>query len=107
MTDRELLEMAAKAAGAKRTDYSDRTPDHWVIEHLDGVWRKWCPLTDDGDAFRLAVSLKLVIDAEWEACVTVKRENVVFVGESTLIDPFSATRRAITRAAAEIGKSMD
>ncbi len=43
MTDRELLEYAAKAAGL----------DHlWVVE-IDGISPNWNPLTDDGDALRL------------------------------------------------------
>lgn len=55
--DRELLRLAAKAAGAQWSDYSDRTPDHWQIKHADGVWREWKPLADDGDALRLAIKL--------------------------------------------------
>ena len=47
MTDRELLEAAAKAAG-------------YVHYHPgDGFYQTWNPLTDDGDALRLAVKLGL------------------------------------------------
>lgn len=48
-TDRELLELAAKAAG-RRIDPIDAMhgPEDWVC---------WNPLTDDGDALRLAADV--------------------------------------------------
>ena len=62
-TDRELLELAARAAGIAvewkewgRFDWRDGLPTV-----LDVVWN---PLTDDGDALRLAAKLK--IDLEWD-----------------------------------------
>lgn len=104
MSARELLELAAKAAGAKWTDYSDRTPDRWVIQHTDGTWRPWAPLTDDGDALRLAVKLRIVINPR-DFCVTVQAPLKPMLTEyGTDLD--AATRRAIVRAAAEIGKAM-
>lgn len=48
--DKELLELAAKAAGIDG-DYSKRANS---IAHPDGYWN---PLTDDGDALRLAAKL--------------------------------------------------
>jgi hypothetical protein len=110
--DRELLEKAAKAAGARWSDFSDRTPDCYQIQHADGIWREWNPLTDDGDAFRLAVRLKICIEfghclddapvvrcgPEWE------REN--WPEHANFPDPRAATRRAIVRAAAEIGEAL-
>ena len=47
MTDHELLEMAAKAAGIADGD---------VFYDMDND-KEWNPLTDDGDALRLAVKL--------------------------------------------------
>lgn len=90
MTDRELLERAAKAAGATWSDYSDHTPDHLVIRHADGVWREWNPLKDDGDAFRLAVKLNIL---DLGALLTT--------GAEMSADPYSAIRRAIVCAAAD------
>jgi hypothetical protein len=52
MTDRELLEQAAKAAGAERL--KGTYENGWW---LDDGW--WNPLTDDGDALRLAVKLRM------------------------------------------------
>jgi hypothetical protein len=60
MTDRELLELAAKAANIK---YHRTAPDGTLIEYFGGGFQlafdeeknnpytdKWNPLTDDGDA---------------------------------------------------------
>ena len=88
-TDRELLELAAKAAGITLQ-----------FDAAGTAWKKWPsfswnPLTDDGDALRLAVKLYL-----WEPIMLAHREV------SDGVDFYAATRRAITRAAAEIGKAM-
>ena len=108
MTDRELLENAAKAAGIEGEweynppfDGRDRS-GIYVVGHTF----LWNPLTDDGDALRLAVKLRMCVllssekdDAAVTAdtgCSKVKFGN----------DPLAATRRAIVRAAAEIGKAM-
>jgi hypothetical protein len=82
MRDKELLELAAKAA--------------WG--NLESGWN---PLTDDADALRLAVKLELNV------LVGVAKDGEGrIVVETSLDDPYAATRRAITRAAAEIGKAM-
>jgi hypothetical protein len=87
MTDKELLELAAKAAGLEVV-----TPT--MLAH-----GQWNPLTDDGDALRLAVKLRLTphIDGNLTDCEDCTVAH--------LDDPYAATRRAITRAAAEIGKA--
>lgn len=132
-TDRELIELAAKAAGFKLTR------EAW----LDGivcVWEAGCgapigahrinetedgkvklesvfvfnPLRSDGDALRLAVKLGLRVmvlhdasqpkpwlrvedrSGRWTHAMVAEFEN----------DPYAATRRTITRGAAEIGKAM-
>jgi hypothetical protein len=102
MTDRELLELAAKAAGMKWHDGSV-----WLDADVEYV--PWNPLTDDGDAFRLAVKLKLSIEnGEYDVSVEVWFElsNLRRVNEFYGNDPYAATRRTIVRAAAEIGKEM-
>jgi hypothetical protein len=102
MTDRELLELAAKGAGMKWHD------GHiWLDADADYV--PWNPLTDDGDALRLAVELKLSIEnGEYDVSVEVWFElgNLRRVNEFYGEDACAATRRAIVRAAAEIGKEM-
>lgn len=86
MSDRELLELAAKAAGLPWYQ--------WVIEGDDS----WNPLTDDGDALRLAVHLGLLGGHEFEHY----RAREVMNGNGIE----TATRRAIVRAAAEIGRNV-
>ena len=99
MTDREYLELAAKAAGY---DYL------WNIDSLliRGLPGRWNPLTNDGDALRLAVKLGLLIDTQYNNGVGVGSASFEEVWESTSVEPYAATRRAIVRAAAEIGRSM-
>ena len=85
--DHELLDWAAKAAGFELVDGCVRKDDIWV---------EWNPLTDDGDALRLAVKCLPFITLRYT------REDWEKSGE----DGYAATRRAIVRAAAEIGRSM-
>ena len=115
MTDRELLELAARAAG-----YSVRTDLTYegVIVINDGVF--WNPLTDDGAALRLSVKLGISItpypiyNADRHSVIckqrrksdTMREANPTEVIELYGNDPYAATRRAIVRAAAEIGKEM-
>lgn len=90
MTDRELLELAAKAAGICLE--WDGPPDIWQPLYYKGkTYHYWNPLTDDGDALRLAVKL---------------RDRVPAVHLLPANADAAATRRAIVRAAAEIGKAM-
>lgn len=106
MTDRELLELAAKAAGV------DAVRD----EHLGTYWFRlkpgqkintmWNPLNDDGDALRLAVKLLFEIDMG-RGCIAIRHATGIKVLEAFNHDPYAATRRAIVRAAAEIGRGME
>lgn len=92
MSDRELLELAAKAIGKVYVD-----PMSWD----DGAG--WDPLTDDGDALRLAVkcNLTLMRVGAYPAAVIndAKLRDTTYYSEDCV-------RRAIVSAAAEIGKSM-
>ena len=90
MTDRELLELAAKAAGI---EFDGRFGCFY-----DGHLKPWNPLTDDDDALRLAVKLGFN---------DVARTLQHWLNEDfNHGDPYATTRRAIVRAAAEIGKEM-
>ena len=94
--DRELLELAAKAAGVN----ARRLPHAWPGRFDD---EQWNPLADDGDALRLAVRLSLTFRSfEYKVSVIGNTQCDEYSGE----DPQAATRRAIVRAAAEIGRSM-
>ena len=100
MTDRELLELAAKAAGVEHPggEHCVNGPALWDCNRLK--W--WRPLTDDGDALRLAVQLGFVVEPGkcWHS-----HYGPVF-GEDVLMGVMAATRRAIVRAAAQIGAQM-
>ena len=113
MTDREMLEFAAKAAGIDRIWYEWDMSGEWGLRERDGTeGGLWNPLTNDGDALRLAVKLNLDIRYEsYDAgCAVIVAgawddapEGVHEIFER---DGPRAVRRAITRAAAEIGKAM-
>jgi hypothetical protein len=95
MTDRELLELAAKAANL---DYANG----FIVE----TGEPWNPLTDDGDALRLVVKLGMALN------ITPSK---IFAGNGytghtevmDAADPYAATRRAIVRTAAEIARSNE
>jgi hypothetical protein len=106
MTDRELLAAAAKAAGMPHT-YNEFWSGFY-IRNPDGSWvpnHHWNPLTDDGDAFRLMVSLRMNVHLD-SNMVDVDPDGVSWFSEAYGDDPYAATRRAIVRAAAAIGKEM-
>lgn len=95
MTDIELLELAAKAAGI---------PD-------SNICLVWNPLTDDGDALRMAVKLEFDVWVDGDAVeiffgrdISAKSLAIEYVGNG---DAYAATRRAIVRAAAVIGEQNE
>ena len=115
MTDRELLELAAKAAGIvvhgpARRWIAQGVSDHALLVRNDqGGDSVFDPLADDGDTFRLAVTLGITwgtfeSNAVWarlEYGDRVFRESKERDGAQ---DPYAAARRAIVRAAAEMAK---
>jgi hypothetical protein len=102
MTDRKLLELAAKAAGIGFNDKRSPTGNIALYCGPSGGW--WNPFDDDGDALRLAVKLKLEIRFYTNDDVVVGDGEDAY--ECMSGEPYSATRRAIVKAAAEIGENM-
>ena len=113
-TDHELLKLAAKAAGYNF--------ENGVLKNLgsDFEYDGWNPLTDDGDALRLAVTLRIDLhttpingDAVLVTAKHRMRSDLIRLPNPTQSaelyqpDPYAATRRAIVRAAAEIGRQMN
>ena len=116
-TDRGLLEAAARAAGLTIVDWTATSTGPAAYISDDIPWKQgfvWSPLTDDGDALRLAVKLNLDIMydtipdgafvevvAEWGY---EPRDN----GQQEMLerDPYAATRRAIVRAAAAMAPAV-
>lgn len=123
-TDRELLELAAKAFWGEEID--DVCSVRWLEEdqaigYMHGENQDhngtdqefaWNPLIDDGDALRLAVKCR--IDIEWRgdgrvSCYQhINDEGYCYPNscESSREDVEANVRRAIVRAAAEIGRGM-
>lgn len=119
-TDHELLELAAKAVGLYWQGDETSRYGHFmglsIREDDNPSGYCWNPLTDDGDALRLAVALDMQVeyldftgnarartrprhtDQDW--CVEYCMSN-----DMTKKDPCAATRLAITRAAAEVGRA--
>ena len=104
-SDRELLEMAAKAAGLHVKG--------WVGVRMvffnpitGSAEEHWNPLTDDGDALRLAVIVGIDVDHYFDRVETWKAGQHGFIVEAYGEDQYAATRRAIVRAAAAIGSAM-
>lgn len=113
MTDRELLDLAAKAAGIVVHAPGQKLRDDIGYGHV-GLWTEettcWNPLTDDGDALRLACHLFMSVSTgpvEASANTIAGALRGQFFRESTIdeLDTAAAVRRAIVRAAAEIGRS--
>jgi len=112
MTDRELLELAAKAAGLDTPRYADGSLGGRIgisTETGEYCQRLWNPLTDDGDALRLAVRLELMVNINSAHTQVTWHDEVL--SESHDIEqwdngmtPCEWTRRAIVRAAAAIGE---
>jgi len=100
MTDRELLEAAAKAAGIAATAYYGPSDEFWGLV-IDATGVEWNPLADDGDALRLAVKLELIVDAHG-LFVRISEPFGHWLAVESKGNPLAATRRAIVRAAAAI-----
>lgn len=84
MTDLEVLNLAAKAVGQ--------------------AGDAWNPLADDVDAFRLMVALRLDVQFNADRVLVWRSGSYDPVIEEYRRDRSAATRRAIVKAAAEIGR---
>lgn len=121
MLDRETLELAAKVGAPGPIRGFDHGGENRaaaaLIEVGTPVALRWNPLEDDGQALRLAVKLQITVcnehlsagcvyctaGADWSGPKVDARwpqQQAVVEGD------YAATRRAIVRAAAAIGKAM-
>jgi len=102
-TDQELLELAAKAAGYNVKSHEDGTL--YSDYRCSGYWGVFNPLTDDGDALRLAVKLQMLIDPCNSYVTTCSAiGGFAEAHEDTCDDPRAAVRRAIVITAAATGE---
>lgn len=103
MNDLEMLMLAAKAAGLSVIIPASHQRGLWI----EGLEDEWNPLTDDGEALRLAVKLEIQITPgtydkdEFTAFKAAGGEAHEYL--NYLQDEYAATRRAIVRTAAQIG----
>lgn len=119
--DRTLLEKSARVAGydfkwEPQLLIDDSESLEPIVFNETGFGEYWNPLTDDGDALRLAV--KLCMDIRFDSLPDgpVVKASVPWVGSEFDADYYliewlgkdsaAATRRAIVRAAASLG-SLD
>ena len=97
-SDYELLMWAAKAA--------EEWPSPEPFQH---VLDRWNPMDYDGEALRLAVKCGISV-LQFPTCIGTRWPqsgiNPPYEEITSEQDALVATRRAIVRAAAEIGKNM-
>ncbi|MFU7349580.1 hypothetical protein [Pseudomonas paraeruginosa] len=111
MNDRELLELAAKAAGLKAKwfkvkKWKEYGNSRMLIGYHDVFGthhsRPWDPLNNDGEALRLAVAVGV-----FDSIMSYgKFLSWLEDAQEVIDDGTSAFRRAITCYAAEIGRTM-
>lgn len=116
MKDRELLELAAKSAGMPVLAEGMEWPQEkvgWFFNQVgtnppalygrasNGVW---APITDDADAFRLAIKLKINIQFSGSRYSVSQRQVFDVCCLYEHVDHAEDIRRSIVMAAAEIAK---
>lgn len=124
MNDRELLELAAKAGGYEFDLPMLGDGPALVLDGMKILGLRlaggaiWNPLTDDGDALRLAARIGMIVDVRYgERMKEMQCHNRItyWVTPSNGMtvdcdnpgsDNLASIRRAIVRAAAEIGRAM-
>ncbi len=121
-SDRELLELAAKACGING-EYGVAFDDFYyqgntqglITELPDGQSYVWNPLEDDGDAFKLLVKLKIDLFNYYPPFAERRYVDAVHhmggdygsAQENIDDDPAKSVRLAIVKCAADIGKKME
>lgn len=112
-TDRELLELAAKACGlhikAQQIDADDVFEALVVGKKNTRERIKWNPLTDDGDCARMEAALR--IECKWEERRVIAQSKMHICAYHSSYsdhagDKRAARRMASVRVAAAIGKDM-
>lgn len=109
----ETLKNAARAI--EHDFWTDPSTQANYLVKDGAILRRWEPAHDDGDAFRLAMQLELGVVCKRNSDPYEKNTSVVTnpycvnqirITEPHKGNPESATRRAIIRAASEIGAAL-
>ena len=115
MTDKELLEFAAKAAGLTNLTYCPSWKCMAEYDEHGGFYKwesYWNPLVRDSEALQLGILLRLSIKhgvtstGVKNGLVSCEQGFSAGFEEALGQDPFITIRRAIVQVAAEIGKAM-
>ena len=101
MNVRELLELAAKAAGYHVCHFAFDFV--YVADDVTHSRFYWHPLSDDGDALRLAVKIHMFDGSLFDLFLKFRLEEVLIDGSRS---DEEIVRRSIVRVAAEIGRNM-
>jgi hypothetical protein len=118
MDDKRLLELAAKAAGIEYTHAGEMICGSPYLYAKNVQLGMWVPLTDDGDALRLATTLSLTVaikshevevfeDGGECLCSIPIFTASTFVSKEHATDKNAAVRLAIVTAAAAIANQGD
>ena len=115
MSNKEPLELAAKAAGLTNLVYCPAWKCMAEYDEHGGFYKwetYWNPLVRDSEALQLGILLRLSIKHGVTSTGVknglVSCEQGFSAGFEEVLgqDPFTAIRRAIVQVAAEIGKAM-
>ena len=115
MQDRELLELAAKAGGIGGEYRDNHEPaDYRSIEPSYGIWKypfMWNPRINEADALRLLAVMRGSIECVGGTIRAFKwDERGFWISSPRLVignrSETDVMREAITKLAAEVGKSM-
>ena len=114
MSNRELLEMAAKAARLNAFWNETRNCMELFTEEDHRYIGDWRPDSDDGESLRLAVRLNMSVEANIDSiyCVSIDADTMALSGtDSDCPEEFSeakmgVVRLAVLRCAASIGRQM-
>jgi hypothetical protein len=99
LDDIELLGLAAKAADIYEALHQTEDGFEFI-----GSYNIWNPIADDGDALRLAVACGLIVDCSRPSAGEPYKQHAIWRDET--MSNAELTRRAIVRAAAEIGRRV-
>jgi len=107
MSNREMLELAAKAVGIVGNYYCDEYSEGIYIVDENDCGYGWSPHWDDGQALRLAVKLRMQLNIGDDGMVTAYAGGAdQGCAEYIVEDIAHHTRSVIVYTAAQVGKGM-